>query len=586
LPEPDPGACVLFCDALRFDAGKRLQTLLDQQGLNTEMTWRMAALPPVTPTAKPAVSPVADRIAGNGKQDLIPVVRESGANVTAATLRNLLSSAGYQILADDELGDPAGRAWTEFGAIDVYGHEHGWKIAHHLRHELERLAERVQALLQHGWRRALIVTDHGWLMLPGGLPKADLPLHLTHLRKLSIVNNRLDGTIPAELGNLPIIETIDLTDNRLDGPIPGELGNLDTLVTLDLDDNQITGTIPISLSLMDTLENLRLNTNQLEGTIPPELGNMASLQRLLLNNNQLTGTIPVSLSLLADLTTLKLSNNQLTGSIPPELGDLSELHNLILSHNQLTGTIPVELGNLGALYSLELEYNELDGTIPPELGDLSELRNLYLYHNNITGTLPTELGQLTNLERLWVDYLTVEGAPPDTLGNLSNALSFRFDNSDMAGLLPMSFTGIPHLNELWYDNSGLCEPDNDDFQAWRDSLNYVRGDGVCDINPGIALTTTAVATDVVLSWTDVGGGVSKYDIHRDTSPYFTPAVSSVLSTVVTIPGAQMTFTDTTAIDGSNTNYYYEIIGLDPGDVEVIHTKQMGLFNYELFPGTP
>ncbi len=183
LPEPDPGTCVIFCDALRFDARKRLQTLLDQQGLNTEMTWRMAALPPVTPTAKPAVSPVADRIAGNGKQDLIPVVREIGANVTAATLRNLLSSAGYQILADDELGDPAGRAWTEFGAIDVYGHEHGWKIAHHLRHELERLAERVQALLQHGWRRVLIVTDHGWLMLPGGLPKADLPLHLTHLRK-------------------------------------------------------------------------------------------------------------------------------------------------------------------------------------------------------------------------------------------------------------------------------------------------------------------------------------------------------------------------------------------------------------------
>ncbi len=183
LPEPDPGACILFCDALRFDAGKRLQALFDQRDLNTEMAWRLSALPPVTPTAKPALSPVADLITGNGKQDLIPVVEETGSNITAAVLRNLLSDAGYQILTSEELGDPAGKAWTEFGAIDTYGHEHGWKIAHHLLDELEGLAERVQALLQHGWRQVLIVTDHGWLMLPKGLPKTELPLHLTHLRK-------------------------------------------------------------------------------------------------------------------------------------------------------------------------------------------------------------------------------------------------------------------------------------------------------------------------------------------------------------------------------------------------------------------
>ncbi len=193
LPEPDPGVCILFCDALRFDAGKSLQTLLEQQGLHAEMAWRMAALPPVTPTAKPAVSPVADRIAGNGKLDLIPVVSETGSDITAATLRNLLSKAGYQILADDELGDPGGKAWTEFGAIDAYGHEHGWKIAHHLIDELERLAERVLALTQHGWRQVRIVTDHGWLMLPGGLPKAELPLHLTHLRKGRCAVLKLDS---------------------------------------------------------------------------------------------------------------------------------------------------------------------------------------------------------------------------------------------------------------------------------------------------------------------------------------------------------------------------------------------------------
>jgi hypothetical protein len=41
----------------------------------------------------------------------------------------------------------------------------------------------VQALLDHGWPRVVIVTDHGWLMLPGGLPKTELPIHLTQKRK-------------------------------------------------------------------------------------------------------------------------------------------------------------------------------------------------------------------------------------------------------------------------------------------------------------------------------------------------------------------------------------------------------------------
>ncbi len=60
---------------------------------------------------------------------------------------------------------------------------HGWKIAQHAVGELAGLAERVEALLRHGWQLVVVVTDHGWLLLPGGLPKADLPQHLTHKRK-------------------------------------------------------------------------------------------------------------------------------------------------------------------------------------------------------------------------------------------------------------------------------------------------------------------------------------------------------------------------------------------------------------------
>lgn len=33
-----------------------------------------------------------------------------------------------------------------------------------------------------GWRKVRVVTDHGWLLLPGGLPKQDLPSFLTESR--------------------------------------------------------------------------------------------------------------------------------------------------------------------------------------------------------------------------------------------------------------------------------------------------------------------------------------------------------------------------------------------------------------------
>ncbi len=33
-----------------------------------------------------------------------------------------------------------------------------------------------------GWKKIVVLTDHGWLWLPGGLPKTELPKHLTKSR--------------------------------------------------------------------------------------------------------------------------------------------------------------------------------------------------------------------------------------------------------------------------------------------------------------------------------------------------------------------------------------------------------------------
>ena len=197
----EEGTCVVFSDALRFDAGQRLATLLQQRGLECQVDWHLAALPTVTPTAKPAISPVAPKFAGSAISVLDPVIAGTNTRVDANVLRQILREAGFQILASDELGEPTGRAWTELGSIDQYGHGNGWKIAQHISGELRSLQQRIQALIEYGWKRVIVVTDHGWLMLPNGLPKSELPQHLTEIRKGRCA--RLKGGAQTEMQTLP-----------------------------------------------------------------------------------------------------------------------------------------------------------------------------------------------------------------------------------------------------------------------------------------------------------------------------------------------------------------------------------------------
>ena len=45
--------------------------------------------------------------------------------------------------------------------------------------EIERIAMRVRQLLNAGWEQVDVVTDHGWILLPGGMEKVELPVAAT-----------------------------------------------------------------------------------------------------------------------------------------------------------------------------------------------------------------------------------------------------------------------------------------------------------------------------------------------------------------------------------------------------------------------
>jgi len=184
--EADAETCVLFTDGLRFDLGMMLQERLESRGIKTRLSHRVAPIPTVTASAKPLASPAHSSCAGGSDaEDFYPLVSDSGKPANAARLRDAMARQGVEILEDGEtrmaVGSEAG-AWTEMGKIDSLGHSLDAALVRQIEPEIESIVERIDALLNAGWSKVRVVTDHGWLLLPGGLPKIELPPYLVETK--------------------------------------------------------------------------------------------------------------------------------------------------------------------------------------------------------------------------------------------------------------------------------------------------------------------------------------------------------------------------------------------------------------------
>lgn len=181
--KPSKGGVILFADGLRWDLANKLVKLLQERGLSPQLVQHWAAQPTVTATAKPALAPLAAKLKGTTPgEDFLPNISETGQTLTPDRFKKLLEGEKIQYLSPGETGDTAGCAWTEQGEIDSLGHSLQAKLANRVQEQLDLIVERVESLLEAGWKEIHIVTDHGWLLMPGGLPKVSLPKYLTESR--------------------------------------------------------------------------------------------------------------------------------------------------------------------------------------------------------------------------------------------------------------------------------------------------------------------------------------------------------------------------------------------------------------------
>lgn len=174
--------CLLFVDGLRYDIAQRLAISLEARGLKSHLKARLTTVPTVTATAKPAATPVRSSIEGReATEDFQPLFRDSNQVASAQRLRDAMARKGVEVIEPGEVRIPTGSeagGWSESGQFDHLGHSLQGELPRHLDLQVEALVERIESLLNGGWTAVRVITDHGWLLLPGGLPKIDLPHYL------------------------------------------------------------------------------------------------------------------------------------------------------------------------------------------------------------------------------------------------------------------------------------------------------------------------------------------------------------------------------------------------------------------------
>ena len=293
------------------------------------------------------------------------------------------------------------------------------------------------------------------------------------VEQISLEGNRLIGELPAELGDLEDLVTLNLTNNGLRGELPPELGRLAVLRELNLSNNNLNGEIPPELGRLTELRTLLMNGNSISGEIPDSFGGLRNLGVFYMFGNLLSGEIPVSMGNLSNLLYLDLSGNRLSGEIPSTLGNLSSLN---LRSNELSGEIPASLGRLSRLTYLDLGQNGLSGSLPPELAGLSRLKQLYLDSNSLSGEIPPQFGNFAALERMFLSGNLLSGPVPPELRGLNNLWQLNLNNNrQLTGPLPLELTDLTNLTALWIAGTGLCAPTDPEFLDWLERIDRISG---------------------------------------------------------------------------------------------------------------
>ncbi len=181
-PKEEEESFVLFVDALRYELGESFMQVMTKSGCQVHLQAEWSAIPSLTPTSKPACSPLASKVSQNSVcQEFRPQLN-NGKDLTTQVFRDALPELGFQYIAGTAAIQTEGKYWQEIGELDTKGHQEQADVVRRIDEFFEQVKETILSAFEKGVKRIKIVTDHGWLLLPGGLPKTQLNAGLTETR--------------------------------------------------------------------------------------------------------------------------------------------------------------------------------------------------------------------------------------------------------------------------------------------------------------------------------------------------------------------------------------------------------------------
>ncbi|WP_439504875.1 BREX-1 system phosphatase PglZ type B [Sediminibacterium sp.] len=173
---------VLFVDAFRYELAEEFCKRLTKYKLKVSLQASWSAIPSLTPTAKPNVSPIANAVSiKSGITEFRPQL-QNGKDLLTPVFRDALKTADFKLVTNANDIQSEGKYWKEIGDIDTKGHEEQADMVKRIEELFDQVEEALEVAFERGIKRIKIVTDHGWLLLPGGLPKTQLNAGLTETR--------------------------------------------------------------------------------------------------------------------------------------------------------------------------------------------------------------------------------------------------------------------------------------------------------------------------------------------------------------------------------------------------------------------
>ncbi|KAG0606050.1 hypothetical protein M758_9G109400 [Ceratodon purpureus] len=144
------------------------------------------------------------------------------------------------------------------------------------------------------------------LILSGNPFTGPIPGELCNIKgliSLYIANTRVTA-IPAQIGNCQSLKVLYLVNNKLRGSLPAGMGKLQKLQTLALGSdnknfNRMTGTLPAALGDLPDMGDFDIANNDFSGRIPANYGPFSifkvPIEMTRFQGNNLSGPIPASL---------------------------------------------------------------------------------------------------------------------------------------------------------------------------------------------------------------------------------------------------------------------------------------------------